>query len=89
MESLDNFSKTNWKYLAIVAVLGLSVGGGLLLFVFSSRYSEIPSLALDIPQAEYANEVKASTDKKSYSAEENVTIAIENNLDKSIWISTT
>lgn len=67
-------------------MLGLAVGGGLLLFVFSSRYSEIPSLVLDIPQEEYANEVKASTDKKSYSTEEDVTVTIENNLDEDIWL---
>lgn len=55
MKLIDTFAKTRWSYLIVIVVLGLVVSGGLLLVIFSDRYSESPSGILNLPKERYVS----------------------------------
>jgi hypothetical protein len=70
--------KTNRKYILIVVILAIIVGGGILWCYLRFQEIKFPPIKLE-------KKVTITTDKTEYDTNETVKITVKNNLDKSIW----
>jgi len=74
--------KTNWKFIAILVILAIIVGGGI--FYYFLKFPEVKFPPIKFPPKP-EKEVTLTTDKTEYEVGETIKIVIKNGLDKSIW----